>query len=148
MNFVRFFRNLLFKVKQIVLLGFFRNEYKVKILTKKILLVLGIILMLLACDNRPTRPKDAIDEATMAKILAEIHLTEARVSRLSFKDYDSTKLAYKFLEQQIMIKYKTDTARYRASYNYYVTNPEQMTKLYENVLKNLDELKKKKKMAY
>jgi hypothetical protein len=148
MNFVRFFRNLLFKDKQIVLLGFFRNEYKVKILTKKILLVLGIILMLLACDNRPTRPKDAIDEATMAKILAEIHLTEARVSRLSFKDYDSTKLAYKFLEQQIMIKYKTDTARYRASYNYYVTNPEQMTKLYENVLKNLDELKKKKKMAY
>jgi hypothetical protein len=139
---------LLFKDKQIVLLGFFRNEYKVKILTKKILLVLGIILMLLACDNRPTRPKDAIDEATMAKILAEIHLTEARVSRLSFKDYDSTKLAYKFLEQQIMIKYKTDTARYRASYNYYVTNPEQMTKLYENVLKNLDELKKKKKMAY
>jgi hypothetical protein len=120
----------------------------VKILTKKILLVLGIILMLLACYNRPTRPKDAIDEATMAKILAEIHLTEARVSRLSFKDYDSTKLAYKFLEQQIMIKYKTDTARYRASYNYYVTNPEQMTKLYENVLKNLDELKKKKKMAY
>ena len=148
MNFVRFFRNLLFKDKQIVLLGFFRNEYKVKILTKKILLVLGIILMLLACDNRPTRPKDAIDEATMAKILAEIHLTEARVSRLSFKDYDSTKLAYKFLEQQIMIKYKTDTARYRASYNYYVTNPEQMTKLYENVLKNLEELKKKKKITY
>jgi hypothetical protein len=47
-----------------------------------------------------------------------------------------------------MIKYKTDTARYRASYNYYVTNPEQMTKLYGNVLSNLEELKKKKKMAY
>lgn len=117
-------------------------------LTKKIFLVLGIILTLLACDDRPNRPKDAIDEATMAKILAEIHLTEAKVSRLSFKDYDSTKIAYKYLEQQIMIKYKTDTARYRASYNYYVTNPEQMTKLYDNVLKNVEELKKKKKMAY
>lgn len=117
-------------------------------LTKKIFLVLAIILTLLACDKDPSRPKDAIDEATMAKILAEIHLTEAQVSRLSFKDYDSTKIAYKYLEQQIMAKYKTDTARYRASYNYYVTNPEQMTKLYENVLKNLEELKKKKKMAY
>jgi uncharacterized lipoprotein NlpE involved in copper resistance len=117
-------------------------------LTKKIFMLLGIILILLACDNRPSRPKDAIDEATMAKILAEIHLTEAKVGRLSFKDYDSTKFAYKYLENQIMIKYKTDTARYRASYNYYVTNPEQMTKLYENVLKNLEELKKKKKIAY
>lgn len=117
-------------------------------LTKKIFLVLGTILTLLACNNGPSRPKDAIDEATMAKILAEIHLTEAKVSRLSFKDYDSTKIAYKYLEQQIMTKYKTDTARYRASYNYYVTNPEQMTKLYDNVLKNLEELKKKKKMAY
>jgi uncharacterized lipoprotein NlpE involved in copper resistance len=117
-------------------------------LTKKIFMLLGIILMLLGCDNRPSRPKDAIDEATMAKILAEIHLTEAKVGRLSFKDYDSTKFAYKYLEQQIMIKYKTDTARYRASYNYYVTNPEQMTKLYENVLKNLEELKKKKKITY
>lgn len=117
-------------------------------LTKKIFLGLGIILTLMACDNHPSRPKDAIDEATMAKILAEIHLTEAKVGRLSFKDYDSTKLAYKYLEQRIMIKYKTDTARYRASYNYYVTNPEQMTKLYGNVLSNLEELKKKKKMAY
>jgi uncharacterized lipoprotein NlpE involved in copper resistance len=117
-------------------------------LTKKIFMLLGIILILLACDNRPSRPKDAIDEATMAKILAEIHLTEAKVGRLSFKDYDSTKFAYKYLENQIMIKYKTDTARYRASYNYYVTNPEQMTKLYENVLKNLEELKKKKKITY
>jgi len=117
-------------------------------LTKKIFMLIGIILILLACDNRPSQPKDAIDEATMAKILAEIHLTEAKVGRLSFKDYDSTKFAYKYLEQQIMIKYKTDTARYRASYNYYVTNPEQMTKLYENVLKNLEELKKKKKITY
>lgn len=117
-------------------------------LTKKIFLVLGMILILLACDNRPSRPKDAIDEVTMAKILAEIHLAEAKVSRLSFKDYDSTKIAYKYLEQQIMAKYKTDTARYRASYNYYVTNPEQMTNIYDNVLTNVEELKKKKKMAY
>lgn len=117
-------------------------------LTKKIFLVLGMVLILLACDNRPSRPKDAIDEVTMAKILAEIHLAEAKVSRLSFKDYDSTKIAYKYLEQQIMAKYKTDTARYRASYNYYVTNPEQMTNIYDNVLTNVEELKKKKKMAY
>ncbi|AFK03443.1 hypothetical protein Emtol_2305 [Emticicia oligotrophica DSM 17448] len=147
MDFLRFFRNLL---EEILLrkIRYFENEDKPKMLTKKIFLLLGTILILLGCNNQPSKPKDAIDEATMAKILAEIHITEARVSRLSFQAYDSTKVVYKFYEQQIMAKYKTDTARYRASYNYYVTNPEQMTKLYEQVIKNIEELKKKKKLAY
>jgi hypothetical protein len=117
-------------------------------LTKKIFLLLGTILILLACGTQPSPPKDAIDKATMAKILADIHLIEAKVSRLSFQDYDSTKIAYKELERQIMVKYKTDTARYRASYNYYVTNPDLMTAIYDDVLKNLEDVKKKKKLAY
>ncbi|CAH0996641.1 hypothetical protein EMA8858_02773 [Emticicia aquatica] len=117
-------------------------------LTKKIFLLLGIILLSLACSKYPSPPKDAIDKATMSKILADIHLVEANVSRLSLRDYDSTKMVYKELERQILVKYKTDTTRYRASYNYYVTNPELMTAIYDDVIKNLEEIKKKKKVEY
>jgi hypothetical protein len=116
--------------------------------TKKIFLLLSLISILLGCGKHSDKPKDALDPKTMAKILADIHLIEAKVSRLSFQDYDSTKVVYKELERQIMVKYKTDTARYRASYNYYVTNPEAMTAIYDQTLKNLEEIKKKKKLAY
>ena len=118
-----------------------------KTLTKKIFLCLGIISGILACDTEPNQPKNTIDEQTMADILAEIHLTEAKVSRLSFRDYDSTKVAYKELERQILAKYKTDTARYRASYNYYITKPEVMIEIYDQTLRNLEVLKNKRKMA-
>jgi hypothetical protein len=96
----------------------------VKILTKKIFLYLGIILVIIACSDEPKAPVNVIDEKTMSNILAEIHLTEAKVSRLSFQAYDSTKVAYSELERRIMLKYKIDTARYKASYKFYITNPE------------------------
>lgn len=97
---------------------------------------------MVACDDSSKTPKGAIDRKTMAKILADIHLVEAKVSRLSLQDYDSTKIAYKELEQQVMKKYKTDTSTYRASYNYYVTNPELMTSIYDETLANLEEMRK------
>lgn len=102
--------------------------------------------MVSACDNNAKTPKGAIDKKIMAKILAEIHLVESKVSRLSLQDYDSTKIAYKQLERQVLAKYKTDTAKYRASYNYYVTNPEVMIEIYDETLVNLEEMKKKNKI--
>ncbi len=118
-----------------------------KTLTKKIFLFLSIFSVVLGCDSKADLPKNALDEQTMSNILAEIHLAEAKVSRLSFRDYDSTKVAYKELERQILTKYKTDTARYRASYNYYVTKPEAMVEIYDQTLKNLEDLKKKRKQV-
>lgn len=98
--------------------------------------------MTIACDNESKIPKGAIDRKTMSKMLADIHLVEAKVSRMTFQDYDSTKVAYKELELQVMKKYKTDTATYRASYNYYVTNPELMTAIYDETLADLEERRK------
>jgi Domain of unknown function (DUF4296) len=120
------------------------NEDKVKILTKKIFLYLGIILVIIACSDEPKAPSDVIDEQTMSKILADIHLIEAKAGRLSFQAYDSTKVAYNELERRVLLKYKTDTTRYKASYKFYVANPESMVKIYDETLKVLEEMKKKR----
>lgn len=113
-------------------------------LTKKIFLLLGIILVIIACSDEPKAPADVIDEETMSEILAEIHLIEAKAGRLSFQAYDSTKVAYNELERRVLLKYKTDTARYKASYKFYVANPESMVKIYDETLKILEEMKKKR----
>ncbi len=112
-----------------------------KILTKKILLIFASILLLGSCENGQNRPSGAIDEETMSRILAEIHFTESKVSRLSFQDNDSSMVVYKVLEEQVLKKYKTDTIRYRASYNYYVTKPEKMIKIYDEAIKNIEEMR-------
>jgi Domain of unknown function (DUF4296) len=120
------------------------NEDKVKILTKKIFLYLGIILMIIACSDAPKAPTNVIDAQTMSKILADIHLIEAKAGRLSFQAYDSTKVAYNELEHRVLLKYKTDTARYKASYKFYVSNPESMLKIYDETLIILEDMKKKR----
>ncbi len=107
-------------------------------------MILGTILSIIACGDAPRVPTDIIDAHTMSKILADIHLIEAKASRLSFQAYDSTKVAYNELERRVMVKYKTDTTRYKASYKFYVSNPESMVKIYDETLKILEEMKKKR----
>jgi len=117
----------------------------VKILTKKIFLYLGIILVIFACNDELKAPVDVVDEQTMSKILAEIHLIEAKAGRLQIQNYDSTKVAFAELERRVMLKYKIDTARYKASYKYYILNPDNMVKIYDQTLKILEEMKEAKK---
>ncbi len=82
----------------------------------------------------------------MAKILADIHLTEAKVNRLSFQAYDSTQVVFNELERRIMAKYKVDTTRYKASYRFYAENPELMVDIYNETLNILDDKKKRKEI--
>jgi len=120
------------------------NEDKVKMLTKKIFLYLGTILVIIACSGEYKAPADVIDKETMSKILADIHLIEAKAGRLSFQAYDSTKVAYNELERRVLLKYKIDTTRYKASYKFYMANPESMVKIYDETLNVLEEMKKKR----
>ena len=113
-------------------------------LTKKIFLYLGTILVIIACSGEYKAPADVIDKETMSKILADIHLIEAKAGRLSFQAYDSTKVAYNELERRVLLKYKIDTTRYKASYKFYMANPESMVKIYDETLNVLEEMKKKR----
>lgn len=107
---------------------------------------LAFISTLISCIGEPTPPDNVIDLKTMAKILADIHITEAKVNRLSFQSYDSTRVVYLEYERRILAKYKTDTTRYKESYRFYVQNPELMVKVYDETLNILDERKKKKQI--
>lgn len=115
-------------------------------LTKKIILHLALISALFSCIPETKVPEGVLDTETMAKILADIHLTEAKVNRLTFQDYDSTRVAYLELERRIMAKYKVDTTRYKTSYRFYVQNPQMMVKIYDETLNILDERKQKKQI--
>ena len=83
------------------------------------------------------RPDNLLDEDRMADILTEVHIAEARVSRLSLGSMDSSNIAYKHLESQIFRKFGVDTATYRKSYAFYATHPADLEAIYQKVTKKL-----------
>jgi hypothetical protein len=91
-----------------------------------------------ACTNPTDRkPAGLIDEEEMANILTEVHMAEARVSRLSLTSIDSSQVAYKHMEKQIFKTFGVDTAAYRKSYVFYSSHPANMAVIYKQVTENL-----------
>jgi hypothetical protein len=78
----------------------------------------------------------------MAHILTEVHLAEARVTKMNRVSQDSNTLIYKHLEKQIFRKYKVDTAAYSKSYTYYSSDPDQLAEIYKKVTEELERRKK------
>ncbi|GAB3708168.1 hypothetical protein GCM10027592_43000 [Spirosoma flavus] len=90
-----------------------------------------------------TAPEDAppdnlIPKDRMVDILTEVHMNEARVSRLGLASIDSSNIVYKRLENQLFKKMKVDTATYRKSYIYYSSHPAEMEVIYKQITKNLE----------
>ncbi|QJW88235.1 DUF4296 domain-containing protein [Spirosoma taeanense] len=103
---------------------------------------LSVLWVAAACQAaEDTRPDNLIPESRMVDILTEVHMTEARVSRLSLSSIDSSSAAYKHLEAQLFRKMQVDTAAYSKSYTYYSSHPKQMEAIYKQVIEKL-----KKKM--
>lgn len=108
--------------------------------------LLGLFLLiswLTGCQNTVVEtPKNLIPQEKMAQILTEIHLAEARVTKLNRVSQDSNALIYKRLEKQIFRKFKVDTAAYSKSYTYYSSDPEQLAEIYKQVTEELERRKK------
>ena len=100
-------------------------------------LLVGIWLTGACTAPEDQRPDNLIDEDRMAAILTEVHMAEARVSRLSLGSIDSSNIAYKHLEGQIFRKFDTDTATYRKSYSFYSSHPADMEVIYKKVTQKL-----------
>lgn len=75
----------------------------------------------------------------MARILVDIHEVEMQVSRLGLGSYDSSKVAYDFLELEIFENFEVDSSQYRRSYEYYAANPAKFIRIYDDVEVLLEE---------
>lgn len=104
-------------------------------------LIFGLLWLLFACgpnqENGTDRPDNLVDEDKMVAILTEIHLTEAKVSKINLRSSDSSNLVYKQLERQLLRKYGVDTSAYSKSYIYYASHPEAMERIYRRIVDKL-----------
>lgn len=100
-----------------------------------LLSVMGLLSSCTELDDK--QPDDLIPESKMVAVLTEIHLAEARVSRLGLGSLDSSTIVYKRLEKQVFQKFKVDTSAYSKSYVYYSSHPLQMEAIYKQITDNL-----------
>ncbi len=104
----------------------------------------SMAIIFAGCTKEEKPPEGTLSEEKMALILTDIHIAESRVTRLQLKSLDSSILIFDKLKKQIWEKNKVDTVAYRNSYNYYMTHPEYMSRIYENVAKKIEAREKKK----
>jgi tRNA(Ser,Leu) C12 N-acetylase TAN1 len=100
--------------------------------------LLIIYLFLVSCGKSTDNSFKRIDDKTMAKIVADLQLLEARVSRLNFQGVDSSKVVFNHFQDQIFKKYKTDSANYARSYKFYAERPAEFSQIYDEVIKILE----------
>lgn len=107
--------------------------------------LLGLWLLQACAAPKDSRPDKLIPAERMADILVEVHIAEARVSRMGMTATDSSNAVYRRLERDIFRRLTVDTAAYTASYSFYAAHPEDMERIYNRVteiLKKKTEAKK------
>lgn len=104
--------------------------------SNSVIVIVFSFLALLSCQN-DSKPDHLIGESVMIEMMAEIHVAEAMAGRLELDSYDSSQVAYKYLEHQIYEKFGVDSAIYVHNYDYYARNPRLFEKMYEEVEKKL-----------
>lgn len=108
-----------------------------KLQSKKI--ALGIVILLaVGCRRSNGLPDDVIPAEQMIPIIADLQVAENTVSRLNLKSYDSSKVAFQYMQQQILEKYGVDSTVYRKSFEAYARYPAEMEEIYTEVLKILE----------
>lgn len=114
------------------------------ILSLIIVLLLLLVGSMTGCNNEETLPPGTIPEAKMAEVLTEIHIAEARITKLQLRSIDSSIILFDKIKTEIWGKYKIDSLSYQTSYDYYVTHPKQMKTIYSKVTENLEKREKTK----
>ena len=94
-------------------------------------------LCLLSCQQQPDDlPTNMVPQQTMVRILADIHTAEALIERnVSYPD--TAQVIYAEEHAEILEKYGVEQGAFRETYEYYLTNLEEMDKLYEVVVDTL-----------
>lgn len=94
-------------------------------------------LCLLSCQQQPDDlPANMVPQQTMVRILADIHTAEALIERnVSYPD--TAQVIYAEEHAEILEKYGVEQEAFRETYEYYLTNLEEMDKLYEVVVDTL-----------
>lgn len=99
-----------------------------------------------ACSEDSPDEGKILPPEKMVVLAKDIHLLEAKISRLKLKG-DSSGKVYRHFEKKIFDKHQTDSATYYRSYKSYADRPLEFYKIYERVVDSLMAYKNKEQLG-
>ncbi len=102
---------------------------------KRLVLACLLLFLMGACAEN-SKPKDLVSENEMVNVLIDIHLTEGIASSLPIP-YDSSKVIYSLLEQEVFVKHQVPDSVFTKSLIYYLQDPAIMDRIYARVIDSL-----------
>ena len=106
------------------------------------LIFLLLMGMLYSCSQQkvPEKPEGLIPPEQMVPFLVELHLAEAKMSYGNIRDADSLEIVFRNYEQHLFNKYEIKDSVYYRSYEYYLSNMDQLHEIYGAVVDSLSVL--------
>lgn len=101
-----------------------------------------LISILAACTYQqgPPPPDDLVPPDKMISFLVDLHLAEAKMSYGDIRQADSLEIVFRNYERFLFDKYGIEDSAYYRSYEYYLTNMDQLHEIYGAVVDSLSVL--------
>ena len=106
---------------------------------KKLILLTCFCFMILlnACSSsNKNKAEEILSETQMVEVLTDIYLTEGKLNSLRIPK-DSAEYLFKTIEPTIFAEHGIDSTVYKRSFQYYITNYEELSRIYELVIDSL-----------
>lgn len=96
-------------------------------------------IILLSCNKKEDgeKPDWLLEKDKMIGFLVDLHLTEAKLTKLGVKR-DSTRKLFQAYEKQLFEKHQINDSIYYKSYNYYLEDVKEMKEIYVAVVDSLN----------
>lgn len=104
--------------------------------TQRIIIILLLFLFGGSCAKKEKKPENIWDNDRFAAVLTEVQLAEAAVRLGYHKNIDSL-IPNDSVYAAALRKMNTSRSDFDSNYNYYLDHPEEMEKVYEQVITNL-----------
>ncbi|MDD4646194.1 MAG: DUF4296 domain-containing protein [Bacteroidales bacterium] len=97
-----------------------------------------VLLILFSCGNKQTSPETGIlSEKKMVELIVDTHLVDAILSVENSRGEEKRDLGL-FYYPSVLEKHGITKAQMDSSVSWYMKNPEAYTRIYEKVIKELD----------
>jgi cAMP phosphodiesterase len=100
-------------------------------------------LLLGACQTEE-RPEGVLSQEELAKLMVEIYLAEGRMSNLNIVKDSAMKYFIPF-EEKLKAKHQISDSTIRITYQYYISHPHELEKIYDSVIDTLSLREQKQK---
>ena len=104
---------------------------------KKTLLILSLIF-LISCSKQANLPKGVLSKKEFIEILADIQKSQSLANIKSDTSFEIRNIRLENYNNDILKKHNVSKENYNKSVEYYSTNPEELNKIMDQVVKKLN----------